>query len=248
MKYADEEILLYDLSNRPASFDFVTCMATAVTHGVKHVRFVLGGWKPKDYLKPVDRFLSIVEPAVSLWGLDYSVGERRGVEVNHVLKTALKTYRKYGRLAKIPVECKAGNYLTVTLRNSRCPERNSQDSEWRKFADRCGHEVVFLEDGEKNPVPLKERMSLYAGALMNFMVINGPLTLCLHSDAPFLCMRTIGGTFSNSTSPGQFTNLTGLKSGEQFPWQNENQRLSYLDDTAENIMSEWNAMKMRKAA
>jgi hypothetical protein len=42
------DTLLYDLGNRPASFDFVTCMATAVGLGLRHVRFVYGKWKPKN--------------------------------------------------------------------------------------------------------------------------------------------------------------------------------------------------------
>ncbi len=59
-QYADSEILLYDLGNRPASFDFVTCLATAIAMGCKHVRFVLGRWKPKNYADPEGRFKRIL--------------------------------------------------------------------------------------------------------------------------------------------------------------------------------------------
>lgn len=253
MKFPDEEIALYDLSNRPASFDFVTFLATATTLGAKHVRFVLNnGWKDKDYNKKqaVERFLRIVEPAASLYGLDYSVGERRGIEYNHILLAAVETFLKHGRLGKIERPCKASDYVTITLRKSRCPERDSKDGEWRKFAERLDCQTVILEDGETHPIALDYRWDLYANAKMNFMVINGPLTLCLHSDAPYLCMRTIGGANSGSTSPQMITRLTGITPGFQFPWAVANQRLSYLDDTCENIEHEWLAMQQdeRKVA
>lgn len=241
----DNEILLYDLSNRPASFDFVTCLATATAFGVKHVRFVLGGWKPKNYHDPVDRFISIVEPACALYGLDYSVGERRGMEIPHILRYATQCYQEHGRIGKIKQECRAGDYVTVTLRKSRTPERDSNEAEWMKFVEKTNYFVEVLVDGEK--IPLAERMKLYAGAKMNFFVMNGPATLCFHSDAPYLVMKTIGGPNSGSTSP-ESSKVNGIYPGFQFPWANQNQRLSYKEDTCENIYAEWMGMQERMAA
>lgn len=249
MKFSPEETLLYDLSNRPASFDFVTCLATATALGSKHVRFVLNsGWKPKNYSRQqaVERFISIVEPAVALYGLDYSVGERYGMEVNHMLRACIETYKHKGRIGKIAYECKERDYVTITLRKSRDPERDSNESEWLRFADMCGNAVI-IPDSENEPLPLLKRMMLYAGAKMNFMVMNGPATLCFHSDAPYLVMKTIGGEDSGSTAP-KFMEQNGITPGFQFPWAVSGQRLSYLTDTAENIMSEWTSMQERKAA
>ena len=142
----ERQIALYDLSKCPASFDFVTFLATAVTHGAKHVRFVLkNGWKPKNYHDPVERYRNIVEPAVALWGLTYSVGDRVGVEYPYVLKTVLETYQRLGRIAKIPVQCTARDYVTITLRNSpnRSPERDSKNHEWREFASNLDRKALF---------------------------------------------------------------------------------------------------------
>ena len=253
MDYKDNEILLYDLGNRPASFDFVTCLATSVALGMKHVRFVYGSWKKKNYTvqQAEERWKSIVEPASALYGLTYSIGERRGIEVNHLLAAATACYRKTGRIGKIKVPCVAGDYVTVTLRESRNPERNSKEAEWRKFAAQCNRKVIVLRDNEDSSLGLHDRMRLYAGAYMNLMVINGPLTLCIHSDAPYISMRTIGCERSGSTSPA-FSASNGITPGFQFPWANANQRLSYLDDTCENIESEYVAMQRilekRKAA
>jgi hypothetical protein len=237
----NSEILLYDLGNRPASFDFITCLATATALGCKHVRFVYGDWKRKDYSikQAEERWRSIVEPASSLYGIDYSIGEREGLEINHLLIAAVKTYNHLGRIGKITYPCKRGEYITVTLRNSRSPERNSKDEEWLEFAEGCDREVIILRDNEDSSLHLHDRMKLYANAYLNMGVIQGPMTLCFHSDAPYVCMRTIGGENSGSTSPRMITGLTGITEGFQFPWAGTHQILSYLDDTEDNIWAEY---------
>jgi hypothetical protein len=246
--------LLYDLSNRPASFDFVTCMATATTLGADHVRFVLNnGWKKKNYTpeQARERYRSIVEPAVALWGLKYSVGEREGNEISHFFPAAVAAYKKHGFIRKIPHAVEDRGYLTITLRNSpnRTPARDSKNDEWMAFAARQrakGVKVIVLRDYDERPLELGDRMKLYAGAHMNLMVINGPVTLCIHSEAPYLCMRTIGCENSQSTSP-QFMASIGITPGFQFPWANARQRMSYKDDTLENIEAEYEALEAASA-
>ena len=248
--FKDEEILLYDLSVRPASYDFVTCLATSIALGIKHVRFVYGGWKKKNYtLKQAEeRWQAIVKPAPALYGLTYSIGERRGVEINHMLRAAIETYKHTGRIGKIITPCEAGDYVTLTLRKSRNPERDSNEAESRKFAEHCDRRVIIIPDWDETPIDLEDRMALYAGAYTNIMVINGPVTLCIHSDAPYICMRTIGCENSQSTSP-EFSRRNGITPGFQFPWAHANQKMSYLDDTAENIEHEYRSFcKQRMAA
>mgnify|MGYP001571939819 CR=1 FL=1 len=245
MEFSEQETLLYDLSVRPASYDAVTCIATSIALGVKHVRFVYGqGWKPKNYTieQAEGRWRSIVKPASALYGLTYSIGERKGIEVNHMLRAAIEIYKKTGRIGKIITPCVAGDYVTLTLRKSRNPERDSNEAESLKFAQRCERKVIIIRDYEERPLDLFDRMKLYANAYMNIMVINGPLTLCIHSDAPYISMRTIGCERSGSTAPA-FSAKNGITPGFQFPWANENQRLSYLDDTAENIAAEYFVMQ-----
>ena len=243
MNYAENEVLLYDLGNRPASFDFVTCLATAIGLGCKHVRFVYGSWKPKNYtLKQAEeRWRSIVEPASALFGVGYSIGPRYGIEVNHMLYAAIHSYKDTSRIGKIATPCQSKGYVTVTLRESRNPERNSKEVEWLEFASFCDRKVIVLRDNEDSALSLHDRMKLYAGAYLNMMVINGPLTLCIHSDAPYVSMRTIGCERSGSTSP-KFSAKNGITPGFQFPWANSHQKLSYLDDTCENIEAEYRAM------
>lgn len=243
-EYADNEILLYDLSNRPASFDFVTCLATSMAIGIKHVRFVYGGWKQKNYtLKQAEeRWKSIVEPTSALYGISYSIGERRGVEVNHMLKAAIETYKHTGRIGKMIAPCVSNDYVTLTLRKSRNPERDSNEEESRKWAAQCDRKVIIIPDNEDSSLSLADRMKLYAGAYVNIGIINGPMTLGFHSNAPYICMGTIGSEKSHSTSPA-FSAANGITPGFQFPWAVVGQRLSYLTDTAENLNFEYENFK-----
>lgn len=243
--------LLYDLSKRPASFDFITCLATAKTLGCTDVRFVLNGWKKKNYKDPEERFRSIVEPAVKLWGMDYSVGEPEGVPVTHFFPGCFEAFKKHGRIEKIPVRCEDRGYVTITLRGcgpERTPERNSKDEEWRKFAATLDRKVIWLRDYEQQPLDLQDRMKLYAGAHMNFFVINGPATLCIHSEAPYLIMRTIGCERSGGSTSPSFMRQIGITPGFQFPWSNHRQMLSYKDDTAENIAEEYAQLESLRLA
>ena len=244
----NEEILLYDLRNRPCSFDVVTCVATSMALGIKHVRFVYGqGFKPKNYShkQAIERWKSIVEPAPSLFGLTYSIGERQGIEVNHILRAAIEVYKQTGTIGKIPFPCVPRDYVTLTLRKSRNQERDSNEEESRKFAERCDRKVIIIPDNEDGALSIYDRMKLYAGAYMNLFVINGTGTLCFHSDAPYICMRTIGCEKSGSTSPAS-SKANGITPGFQFPWANANQKLSYLDDTCENMEFEYNEFCSRR--
>jgi hypothetical protein len=166
----------------------------------------------------------------------------KGIEYNHMIYAAIKTYKDTGRIGKIVNRCVSNGYVTVTLRKSRNPNRDSKDDEWKKFADKCDREVFIIPDNEDGSLPLKERMILYAGARLNMGVMNGPMTLLFHSDAPYVVMRVIGCENSGSTSPS-FSARNGITPGFQFPWANLNQKLSYLDDTADNIMAEYMAME-----
>ena len=242
-------IALYDLANRPATFDIAQFLAVAGAHGADHVRFVLGGWKKKNYsiAQAEERYRSIVAPMPALFGMTSSVGPREGVEYPHMIYDVVNAFNEFGRIGRIRFPVIDRGYVTVTLRNSRTPERNTKDAEWRKFAARCDRKVIIIPDYEDRPLALQDRMALYAGAHMNLMVSNGPTVLCALSGAPYISMRTIGCEKSVSTSP-KFMAAMGIAPGFQFPWSNANQRLSYLDDTLENIEAEYYAATEERIA
>lgn len=238
----NDGIALYDLSNRPATFDVFTFLAYAATVGAQHVRFVTGnGWKKKNYSvqSAEERFRSIVQPAAALYGMESSVGEPAGTPYPHMIDKLIALHAECGGIAKMRFHVEPKSYVTVTLRRSRTSQRDSNESEWLAFAKR--HKAVVIRDYDERPLELADRVRLYSGARMNFFVNNGPAILCILSDAPYLVMRYIGDAECVMASPAQMERL-GITPGFQFPWANEFQRLSYLTDTCENIESEWETM------
>ena len=241
--FPQHETALYDLANRPATFDVFTWLAVAKTFGAKHVRFVTGGWKKKNYTEEQAqrRFDSIVKPAVELYGLSYSIGEPCGVTYSHVIDAAVRTYKEFGRIEKIPHPVTMGDYVTVTLRKSRTPERDSREEEWLRFAQLVDRRCVVVRDYEEKPLPLEDRWRLYAGAYMNLFVNNGPAILGILSEVPYLVMRYIGDDKCLAASPKAMAEA-GITEGFQYPWRNDRQRLSYRLDTCENIGEEYARM------
>ena len=237
----NDGIALYDLSNRPATFDVFTFLAYAATMGARHVRFVTSnGWKKKNYSleSAEERFRSIVQPAAALYGMESSIGDPAGTPYPHMIDKLIALHAEKP-IAKMRFHVEPKNYVTVTLRRSRTSERDSNESEWLAFAKR--HKAVVIRDYDERPLELADRVRLYAGARMNFFVNNGPAILCILSEAPYLVMRYIGDADCLMASPMQMERL-GITPGFQYPWANENQKLSYLPDTCANIESEWAAM------
>ena len=122
------------------------------------------------------------------------------------------------------------------------PQRDSNVPEWMKFVELVREHVIVIPDYEDDPISLLQRMELYAHAKMNFFVNNGPCILCILSEAPYICMRTIGGDDCLAASPHRMKKFLGITPGFQYPWANRTQYLSYLDDTCNNIQKEWTTM------
>lgn len=245
------EVAAYDMGNRPATFDIFQLLATAKTFGAKHVRLTTGTFKKKNYsIESAERRLeSIIKPAIKLYGLDYSIGEPLGVTYSHLIDSTVRTFNHFGRISKIPYPIEDKGYVTITLRKSRTPGRDSNEEEWMKFAKTLDREVITVRDYDEQPLEIDDRMKLYAGAHMNFFVNNGPAILCILSEAPYCIVKFIGDENSGTASP-EFTKSVGIVPGFQFPWKNAKQLLCYDPDTCENIQAAYSLMngKLRIAA
>ena len=78
-------------------------------------------------------------------------------------------------------------------------------------------------------------MALYAEAKMNFFVSNGPVSLCVFSDAPWMQFVTLG-----SEEMSKFwVEHAAVEKGEQYPWSKPNQRIIWQPDTYENLVAAW---------
>lgn len=92
--------------------------------------------------------------------------------------------------------------ISVTIRNSRYPERNSNLDAWREFAK--GQNVIFVPDTDdafnwhgddcfvQAAVNMDLRLALYASCKLNLFTSNGPSALCWFNDYPYLLFRAGG--------------------------------------------------------
>ncbi len=143
--------------------------------------------------------------------------------------------------------------VVITLREVKAqPERNSQIGEWLRFAEsiKRDHPVLFLRDTCKADEPLPPfktwprastnvyvRAALYQRAFCNLMVGNGPIEWCMFSDAPYLCFKQLNPALPHwdGGQPKGWREQCHLEVGEQWPWAAPSQRLTWVDDTFENI-------------
>jgi hypothetical protein len=123
---------------------------------------------------------------------------------------------------------------TVTLRTTRrWPNRNSRQ-DWLTFAAEIGARVI--PDYDVEPIHLHERMSLYAGAEMNFFVTNGPVMLCFLSEYP-----AMGFDVQNSPMIP-----LGIPMGESYPFLMPDRHFQiYEPDTEESIRKNFDSWRNR---
>ncbi len=143
--------------------------------------------------------------------------------------------------------------VVITLREAPAqPERNSQVFEWLRFAHsiKDRHRVLFVRDTANAFEPLEPfqtdamasrnvfvRAALYQRALVNMMVGNGPNVWCLFSDAPYLLFKQLIPALPHweMSGPRGWKKQVHLEVGDQYPWASPLQRMTWTDDTCENI-------------
>jgi hypothetical protein len=233
----------YDLLERINSHDFYQWLFVANHMGMKEVVFGLHhSWRrslwPED--ETLERYRSIVRPGPELFGFKCSEGDDGETIASEKLQDTIRYARTHKKLKKlVPVVQPGSARYTVTLRQ-QCRvhlHRNSTVSAWLSFARKIG--AIVLMDYIVQPIPLKDRFALYAGAEMNFGVDNGPMTVLTMTALPCMVFKYRGNV--------QYLSKCGLIEPQQFPWCGPNQMMFWEDDTEENIWRrfEWwrNAVK-----
>ena len=247
---------VYDLTTYPTTYDFAGWAVMARTCGVEHVHFIIDGpiahWKyPEDIAWK--RFATILLPICRLARLTYSVGAReQGPEFSYHGGHVNALYLKAGRLEKLKPTLKRDGrapYVTLTLRESfRNQHRNSNREAWQRFHQylmQTGLDVVVIPECEDAPINLEHRMALYCGAEMNLGVAQGPMALCVFSDAPYI---TLNQNPKDMTGRAQYDIdkllvKTGFPPGSQYAFRTDRQILIWEPDTFENIVAAYEAMK-----
>lgn len=246
---------IYDLSKMPTTFDFSSWACYARTCGTEKVHFIVDGpiaqWKyPADIAWK--RFANILLPLCKLARLEYTVGGRIEGKTFSYLAGHLNTlYKQIKRIEKLkPTKVLLRKeYVTITLRESfRNRFRNSNVAEWEKFRkwlEGRNVDVEVLPECENAPIDLEYRMALYSGATMNFGVGNGPMSLCVFSEAPYLLLNLCPdpGTEKVQYDQKKLLAAQGFPEGSNFAFKNERQLMVYEPDTFENIVRAYEAMQ-----
>lgn len=152
---------------------------------------------------------------------------------------------------------KTTGHVTITLRESTdWPHRNSSLDAWAKFGyylQNRNERVIFIRDTAKCAEPwhgfetapeasadLGQRMALYESAKANLFVSNGPSTLAMFTDKPFLLFNgpAVDATYWPNT-PAFWKESMGVEHEGQYPWCREDQRIVWVKDDYENIVEYW---------
>jgi hypothetical protein len=227
---------LYDCGRYLTSFNFFEWLLQAQARGATKVVFDIrqirsDKW-PLEY--SVRRFWSICAPGPALIGLPHevfqagTVGETMAKDVAKPGGAPLVAFWKAGkRFKRLQTVLPVGTArYTVTLRKTqRSPLRDSAEDVWLPFAEEIG--ALVIPDYDDSPIPLHERMALYAGADMNFFVSNGPGVLCSFTEYPCMLFNTVHARGSLLAD--------GLNDGDQYPWMLENQRAIWEEATEESL-------------
>lgn len=152
--------------------------------------------------------------------------------------------------------------ITITLRESaHWSHRNSDLAAWFRFA--CdlkaeGERVVFIRDTEKahetvagfetDPqasLDLVHRAARYQAARANLFVANGPVTLAVFGDRPWLQFVPVEdeGSGYRANKPSFWRDKQGIEVGKQYPWSSPAQRMCWVPATYENIRLGWASIK-----
>lgn len=250
---------IYQLAKAPTTFDFAPWCCFARTCGATHVHFIVDGpiasWKyPADIAWK--RFANILLPLTKLARLGYSVGgKEEGREFPYLAGHVNKLFKEFGRIEKLqPTQTiQREGFVTITLRDSfRNRYRNSNMAAWQEFRqwlEARGVEVEVLPECENQPIDLEHRMALYCAADMNFSVANGPMSLCIFSEAPY----TIFNWYETGGEKVQYDQkklmeFQGLPVGSQLAFRNDRQTMIYAKDDFENLVKTYEELRERKAA
>ncbi len=215
----------YDLRHRNATFDFFVWLAhvrilgaTEIVFGIKDARS--GKWDQPEILR---RYESIIIPGAELAGIPWREGDG-GVEIGTHKLQGLMGLKRWD-FPRIVSKLHPGDEkYTVTIRYTKLKTfRNSDEAVWRKFAKEIDARII--EDWSVEPISLFERVALYAGAKMNFGVVNGPMGLLYMTPYPMMMFDCDGCQFAWAQH--------GIKKDEQLPWMLPGQSLVWKKPTLE---------------
>ena len=266
----DASYVVYNVAHDPLCFDYLVWLVDAEmtrrregARGPLKVAFWFGT-DPVETMKKDNRegwLNNVFRPALALVG---AVEDERALRGRHkelfvprdicaAVRNGERVPILWSRYASI-----YPGYIVLTLREAEhWPDRNSNLDAWVRFASYLeaeGEKVVFVRDTAKADTPIEGflscpqasrdlhcRMALYQSAKCNVMVSNGPIGLCLFSQAPWLQFVKIEHADSHyqANTTMFWRDANGIAAGDQYPWAAPNQRIAWCDDSYDNLVREW---------
>ncbi len=217
---------------------------------------------PENFSKRRAMFKNVLLPLVGMFGAVHEDSAIYGRRYNtYSLRPIVESYLKGEKVPKLKSKLEAqfhGNPpVTITLREAdRWPHRNSNLEAWMKFArylEGKGERVIFVRDTAKADEPLdgfttykpaaidlNARLALYQSAKANLFVSNGPWTLALFGNVPWLMFVEISlAQPFHANFPNWWRQHHGIAEGQQFPWCTPQQRIMWKTDSYENMVKAW---------
>lgn len=270
----------YNLSTSPTSFDFVVWLAEKEMIRVKEgapgpLRVIFSAGEDMNFAKALtsdqrlQKFNGIVRQAIPLFGAveDKMIFNNARIRDVFVMRPIVDMYKegcaipkvRASDIARAKVRKIIGERrpIVITLRESEYwPQRNSNFSEWMKFATNIrarGYDLVIVRDTEKAALPLEGfqtipeasvdldvRLALYEASRACLFCSNGPVSLGFFADYPWMMFAPIDP--SGAYDPGKaewWIKNYGIEAGGQFPWCTQNQRIVWEMDTYDVLVREW---------
>jgi len=219
----------YNLSRHINGFDFYNWIQLAIRANATEIVFNIKKWRTVKWTERIcrKRFNSIILPGPELFNLPHSFGDDEGSNFDTAMGGVVLLAKKGWKPVKFKSILPPGNEkYTITIRSTqRESRRNSNEKDWRIFAEEIG--AFIIEDYGSVKISLYERLALYAGAKMNFFVTNGPGLFCSYTDYPMMsfdlpkdeiCLRH-----------------NHVKFGEKLPWMGGNQHFIWEPDNLNNM-------------
>lgn len=228
--------------------------------------FIDGPYRAKFYE-------SVMYPSLCLFDCAQDVAAKEGRRVNsHTYAAIVEAAKKGATVPRLRVPEHIMNDMEMTLEgiepvvitlreHMHHTHRNSGLTDWIKFAgylQERGEHVIFVRDFAKADEDITGfetmpeasrniivRAALYESAKCNLFVSNGPSTVALFGNRPWLqfihCDESEADKYIQNTPQWWYTNH-GIVPGEQFPWSEPNQRIIWQPDTYEAMVLAWEEM------
>lgn len=214
---------------------------------------------------------AIAEPVVHLpiRAADYATYVEYDYHIGHLVDAGRQGHKiprwtpPQWAVDEVKAYLKGGKPVVITLRETGAQlERNSNVEAWMEFAFSLAGDygVLFIRDTCKAAEPLLPfttwprasrnayvRAALYQQAALNLMVCNGPNTWAIFgNDTPYLIFKELIPTlpeWDHGNAKG-WREQDHMEIGDQYPWATDKQRLTWTDDTFENIKAAFEELNL----